>query len=237
MHEGFYISIGKEKSVATYMDVVSNNIANLDTPAYKSQDVQFKEVLNRNNEKESFTYELYTFSNHEIGNIKKTYNTLDIALSKRDVYFAVNTDNGIRYTRNGSFKVNENNILQTKSGFNVVSENGDDIIIPKTDEQVLFSDKGEIFNGSNQIGKIGIFSSHEELTPIGNNLYIANGELEADTGDTEVLQGYLELSNVSSIYETQKMIQISREFEAATKLVNQISGNMQNIINKIIQSN
>lgn len=239
MHEGFYISIGKEKAVATYMDVTSNNIANLDTPGYKSKDVQFKELLNPNNNKESFTYELNVFSNHEVGNIKKTYNPLDIALSKANTYFGVNTENGMKYTRNGSFKINENGILQTKSGFNVVSDNGGDIIIPKIDEEILFDNKGKIFNGVQQVAKIGIFISEDELIPIGNNLYISNGDLEIDDGsfNSEVIQGYLELSNVSSIYETQKIIQISREFESVTKLVNQIGGNMQNIINKVIQNN
>lgn len=141
MQTGYYSATGGMVTQFNRLDVISNNLANLNTNAYKRDDVVVGDFLRlyqeardelplRNHTKEASQFlnrsmdrvpqivEEYT--DRSIGAMKQTGNPLDFALQKPDQFFAIETPNGIRYTRDGAFNVDAEGRLVTKEGFPVL---------------------------------------------------------------------------------------------------------------------
>src|SRR3546814_17636209 len=99
------------------MDVISNNMANLNTPAFKGQSMLFVEYLETTDsgEKMSFVQDISLVRNLTEGQMTSTENPLDVALSG-DGSFEVETPDGPRSTRNGVFQPNADRQLVTSTG-------------------------------------------------------------------------------------------------------------------------
>lgn len=123
------------------LDVISNNLANVNTTAFKRDDVvigDFKRIFQDTQENlpiDNHTKEAAKYINASIdrvpqvseqyiefqqGSLKSTGNSLDLALKRKDSFFMVETPDGIRLTQNGSFSINQDGILTTKEGYPVL---------------------------------------------------------------------------------------------------------------------
>lgn len=159
------------------------------------------------------------FTNFTQGNMMETGNDSDLALNG-DGFFKVQTEDGTRYTRDGSFKIDANGTLVTSDGYTVLGGNGD---INIGQNEFNIDENGNIFlNG--QLGNtldIVTINNDEYLRKEGNNLYTmaegTNAEEAAFNG--EVLTGYLETSNVDSMKEMVDMISTMRNYESNQKVV------------------
>lgn len=161
------------------------------------------------------------FTNFTQGNIRKTDNELDIALNG-DGFFKIQTEDGIRYTRDGSFKVNNQGILVTNEGYKVMGVNGDINIGNNTLDFTNNLDLVEIDNP-------------EFLRKQGDNLYkILEGQTAEEAAFTgEVFSGYLEESNVETIKEMVEMISTMRNYEANQKNIQAYDGVLEKAVNEI----
>jgi len=193
------------------LDAVSNNIANVDTTAFKkdvtSFDKKFKAQLNRD------------FSQ---GDIKTTDNPFDVALASPG-FFKVETGEGIQYTRSGSFTLDSQGILVDMNGNSVLGQGGAIFIDPANiqGEGIEISGTGEIRVGTEIVDTLDIvtFADLSKLEKKGQNIYAYTG----NTGDeilpeTVVVKHMaLEGSNVQVVDEMVKMIDYHRMFETFTK--------------------
>ena len=112
------------------MAIVANNSANVKTPAYKAQ----RFIMEHDKKNDVGDRALTPLSFNEIsrdpsdGDFKKTGYELHAALTTSNAMFAVKTDKGIRYTRNGSFKVdNASGMLINSNNQAVIDSNGNNI--------------------------------------------------------------------------------------------------------------
>jgi len=146
MIRGFYTGASAMAARITQMDVVANNLANVNTSAFKRDETLFKsfpEMLIRRLDDDgvlSFppgsidrapvvgrlgtgveVNEVYT--EHTQGTLNKTENPFDLALEGSG-FFSIETPNGIRYTRNGAFSLEKNGLLVTREGYPVLGEKG-----------------------------------------------------------------------------------------------------------------
>lgn len=155
MQSGYYSATGGMVTQFNRLDIISNNLANVNTNSFKRDDVVIGDFLRlyqthqdtlplKNNTRESSKYinrnldrvpiisEEYT--DKSMGAITRTDNALDFALDKPNAYFAIQTPAGVRYTRDGSFTIGTDGMLSTKEGYHVLSRVGLDneggIIIP-----------------------------------------------------------------------------------------------------------
>jgi flagellar basal-body rod protein FlgG len=161
------------------------------------------------------------YIDESIGVISPTGNKLDFALKQRDTFFQVMNDNGdIELTRDGTFH-NIDGQLVTKNGYNVLSADGEPIVI----EDETFSQK------------IGVIkTSYENLLKIGDNNYKIKDEQLVDTienNEMYVLQGALEKSNVNTVSTMVALIDAQRRFEQAQKGVQTIDEINAGLIEKI----
>lgn len=147
MQTGYYGATGGMITQFNRLDVISNNLANLNTNGFKRDDVVIGDFLrmvqghqdtlpipdetkaaakfiNRTMTRVPTIAEEYT--DFSVGAMEQTENTLDFALKAPNTFFAVQTPNGIAYTRNGSFSISDDGYLVTQEGFHVLSRDGID---------------------------------------------------------------------------------------------------------------
>lgn len=169
MQAGYYQATGGMVTQFNRLDVISNNLANLNTEGYKRDDVvigDFMRVLKGAQDELPYANQTKTassfvnrtldrvpqvvqgYTNFGLGDMLRTGNALDTALKSDDTFFTVQTPAGIRYTRAGSFKVSDEGTLVTKEGYPVVSTNfkadGQPIRIPQDTQDVTIDAQGNI---------------------------------------------------------------------------------------------
>ena len=156
------------------------------------------------------------------GDMVETGGNLDISL-KGPGFFKVEGQNGeVFYTRDGSFSVNNQGELVTLEGHRVLGKNGGPITIGENSD-IKVTKGGQVISGGEALGTLDIvdLDNEEYLRKIGNNLYKmidgVGGEEIPFNG--QVLQGYLESSNIDSIKELVEMITLMRNFESCQKVI------------------
>lgn len=238
MIRGLYIA-GTGMNVQTKrLDVISNDLANVNTTGYKKDEAvvsSFNEVLTyrmkdmENNVPNNGAIgtmnfgaridEIYT--QFAQGSLIKTDGLVDVAL-QGDGFFTVETPEGVAYTRDGKFSINEEGNLVTKEGYAVLGENGpieigEDYL--NNGGKLTIGEKGEITVDGQVIDTLDLvrFADNQMLTKREDNLYIANAQGEAFEGT--VIQGYTESSNVNPVTAMVDMITVSRAYEANQKMI------------------
>ncbi len=214
---------------------ISHNLSNLDTVGFKKKTTSFGRELNKllNNPNEPTTQGtilMEDFIDFSQGIIKQTGRTLDLALEGGG-FFVIETQEGPRFTRNGVFQVNaQSGQLVDMNGRLVAGEQGPIVIPPGTAEaQISVAPDGTVSAGEVAVGQIKIVdfgTDNPNLKPLGDCYYAANEDMEqrltfqrenVRAGDTKILQGHVEKSNVTPMTEAVNMIQIMRQYEMNIK--------------------
>jgi flagellar basal-body rod protein FlgG len=203
-------------------ETISNNLANINTNGFKKDVVSFKETL---------TMAISSETDFSPGQARYTGNKLDVALGAKG-FFKIDTPNGIRYTRNGSFTINADGVLVTQNGNTVLGQNGPIHIIGN---KVTIGSDGQIAVDNEPAGKLLIadFEKPRFLKKEGGSYYVYQGD---DSGistadDVIVRQDYLESSNVNPTEEMIKMIETNRVFESLQKAISSIDQASKEMIN------
>lgn len=233
------------------LDVISNNMANAATTAYKADNVtnqSFEHLLTIKTKDASELFndrsigsmslgvklgEVYTdFSN---GSLKQTENTFDLGLSGNGFFNIVVTDaNGnesIKYTRDGSFTMTRDGYIVDSQGNRLVSESGELQISVDAGNVVIAAD-GSVYVDEEYVDKIKItdFENYDYLEKYGDNMYRAVDGYEEIESGASVVQGYLEQSNVNIISEMVDMINITRAYEANQKVIQTMDSSLEQVV-------
>ena len=118
MENAILIGLSRQMAMARDMATIANNIANVNTTAYKSESMMFEQYLKTDASDESpdrniaFVQDVGQYRNMRDGALQTTGNPFDMAITGEG-FFRVETDNGVRYTRNGNFNLNNEGQLVT----------------------------------------------------------------------------------------------------------------------------
>ncbi|HBK04431.1 MAG TPA: flagellar basal-body rod protein FlgF [Acetobacteraceae bacterium] len=224
------------------MDITANNIANANTPGYRTERVQFSDYIDRQARTASvpgvkgisYTQDRATYRESQPGSVTHTGNPFDLALSG-DGYFTVATKNGPRLTRDGRFGPMPDGTLADSSGNAVLDVNGKPIQIPPTDTQVTISGDGSVSTENGQIGKIGVVEPADpmKLRAEGATNFISDATT-APVGSPGIVQGAIEESNVQPVLEVTRMMDNERQFQFVTQLVQAEGDRQQSTIDKLL---
>lgn len=257
MNKGLYTASVGMVTQMNKMDVVSNNIANANTTGYKKDGVITRsfdeELFLRINEEDELGFKApnkqmgklnlglnvdYIRTDFTTGSFQRTDGNLDFAISG-DGFFSVNFINNDgtvteKYTRDGSFKLGPNGELLTKDAFAVLDENGSPIVMPNSIIPSI-SEDGTIYADGEYVAKFKLtaFEDNNYLKKYGGNFY------DLEEGYTEVPfkgaieQGFVESSNVNSVNEMVEMINLSRAYEASSKVIQAHDSIMQKTANEV----
>jgi flagellar basal-body rod protein FlgF len=223
MENPIYIGLSRQAQLRREIGVVANNIANMDTTAFKRQ-ININQAYNeriRHGEKLAFVIDISTALDLQEGGFKVTGNSMDVALRGQG-YFQVDDGASVKYTRNGSFALDDQNRLVTQQGNLVLDDQARPIVVPGGGTSLNIAGDGSITYDDVEIGRLGVveFQNPEDLKASRDSMFISD-EPPQPAEDTRVIQGSLETSNVNPIVEMTEMIEIHRTYESVKRLMDQ----------------
>lgn len=230
MIRGIYSSASGMMAEMTRTDATANNLANANTTGYKKDVAVSKDfasvMITRINDGQNAdigslgrgTVIDEVAVDQEAGTIRTTGNDLDMAVDGKG-YFAVQTPNGVRYTRNGTFTRSSQGELVTQDGYQVLGQ--DDAPIRLTGTKFVVNANGAVFNNGIQTGQLQVvdFADERQLTKEGASLFVASGNAQQQPASGSVRQGTLEMSNVNVVAEMVNLITGYRAYETNSKAV------------------
>ncbi len=177
---------------------------------------------------------------HSQGSFESTGNPFDLAIAGNG-FFAVQTPDGIRYTRNGAFFRSSNGVLQDIRGNNLLAAGGGTINIPENiaSDKISISPDGTISalqDGQVQaLGQIQVvqFDSRQALQKQGDSLFYAVGGAQPQPATGEIMQGMLEKSNTEIVREMVELIHNHRLYEAGSKAVTTQDSALDSAVNQL----
>jgi flagellar basal-body rod protein FlgF len=239
VNTGLYSAVSGSIAEEKRLDVISNNLANINTVGYKKDMPLFKSVLGKAQEEiyipqgvSSASFEIdpvslrRTASYVEFENLKtdfsqgtlqKTESDLDLAIDG-DGFFVAETPQGLRYTRQGNFTLDGSKRLVTLDGYPVMDKNEREIEIDGS--RVEVKEGGEIYVDGEEIGTLKIvdFPKPYSLQKIGSCLFeSAEGGFKGE--NYQIKQGFRELSNVNMIKEMVQMMSVLRSYQSYQKII------------------
>ncbi|WP_299581602.1 flagellar hook-basal body complex protein [uncultured Microbulbifer sp.] len=239
MIDALYIAATGMRAEAAQIDAISNNMANLNTPAYKRQGVNFESLIYQAEKTGSLNNQLQSQGMgsaatkitrfYEQGDLKVSNDKLDIAISGKG-FFEVELPSGsLAYTRVGDFKLDENGFLTTDNGYLLA----DRIQVPTDAIEINISESGKVSarlanNSEESLGQISLagFMAEQDLDVITGGLYAANdvsGQAyysePGENGLGLVRQGYIESSNVDLVEEMLSLTMAQRAYEGSSQVI------------------
>jgi flagellar basal-body rod protein FlgG len=245
MDQGMYTAAAGAIAMEERLNVISNNIANLNTIGFKKDAVrfeQFSKVLDASMLSPG-QYRVVPIDvvvlNPSIDTTPgvpiQTGNPLDVAMNGEG-FFVVNTDEGTRYTRAGSFQISTENVIVTPQGYRVQGQGGDISIDLTTGNGVVGIDmNGKITYDDTDVDTLQVVNiPAEALVRKGNNLFdIKPGFTPEPVEKPMVQQAHLESANVNPVREMVEMIATQRAYDSFQKMIRSIdqaySQSMRNV--------
>ena len=230
------------------VEVVSNNLANMNTTAFQRRRTEFHDLIYQDLRRVGTTSSdagtivptgvqiglgvklAAVYRIHEQGNLEATDNTLDLAIQGKGFFQILLPDGTTAYSRDGTFQLNGTGLVVTHDGYQVQPG----ITIPSNAIDVTVNNSGQIqvkIEGQTALSTVGqlqiaTFLNDAGLEAIGDNLYketpasgAATTGNPASTGFGSILQGFLETSNVNAVEEISNLISAQRAYEMNSKVI------------------
>jgi len=230
MIRGLYTGASGMLAESMRTDVISNNLANVNTAGFKKDVAVTKDfasmLITRINDGAdtpvigsvgvgTVVDEVATI--YSTGMMKNTGNDFDVAIEGKG-FFTVQTPQGIRYTRNGTFVKDAKGDLVTQDGYPVLGQKGP---IRIQGSKMVVSDDGSVLVDNTEVGKLNVveFANEKQLVKEGNSLFVAPPDQQTNPATGGVRQGFLEMSNVNVISEMVNLITNYRTYEINGKVV------------------
>jgi flagellar basal-body rod protein FlgF len=204
------------------LEATANNVANQTTAGFKAEHVSFQEHLARTDARAphvSLVFDPDSYSDFSAGGLEQTHNALDFAIAG-DGFFAVETLEGALYTRDGRFSTNEFGELVTRDGARVLDRGGSPILLDIEAGPPLLSPDGALLQNGVPVASLGVFRFVDQgaLERRGDNRFRAFAEPEAVIAP-RLSQGFIETSNVEAVTAMTDLVEITRAYEQAARVV------------------
>jgi flagellar basal-body rod protein FlgF len=228
LDNAIYVALSRQMTLRRELDVTANNIANVDTAGFKVESLMVKtdpqvsaDPLDPSG---PLKYVLDDGVARDFGQgaLHQTDRPLDLGI-EGEGFFKVMTPQGERYTRDGRFTITPDGRLATASGA-LLQGDGGDITIDPTKGEVKIAADGTISQGALRVGKLAVvdFAAKGDIEKDGDNLYRNTTNVPPATASAALVhQGMLESSNVNSVLQVTRLIEISRAYESISKMMEQ----------------
>ena len=231
MSNANYVSLSLASVLERSLEATANNIANMSTSGFKVARPLVDSLTVPSGGPHgdvSFVQDKGRYLDLSQGSLLQTENPLDIALSGSG-WFTYETQNGQQaYGRDGRLVLSQEGRLTTTSGAVLLDAGGGPLTLPSdTGGTFTVARDGTLTDSKGSVlGQIGVFSveNPNALVSIGNGLYLlapGSRASAADPGTADVMQGYIEQSNVQATIEVTRMMEIQRAYERAVRVIEQ----------------
>jgi flagellar basal body rod protein FlgG len=243
MDSGLYVLGNRMQGLGEALQAVSANLANANSSGYKRQVSSFHGALQnamtpgagqvRPGEMSAAVWPRYVGPKVDLsqGTARHTGRPLDVAI-QGSAFLAVATEDGVRYTRKGRLYVDSNGELVDGAGHPFMSDGGT-LQIPEDAGRVSIEENGELRAKGQSVGRLRLVDLPDPraLVPVGAGLYRNDGPPAEAATDSTVIQGALESSNVQPMQEVVLLLNVSRAYESASRIVRQMDKSSSRLIN------
>lgn len=210
-----YVTLSRQSGLMNEMRLVANNIANANTTGYRAQGLVFSEFVRdmRGNPSLSMSRAEARNTSQQQGVLTETGGQFDFAI-EGDGFFMVETPEGNRLTRAGSFSPNAEGDLVAPDGARVLDSNGSPVFIPPDAASIDVGSDGTLSVEGQLLGQIGVYRVEDlkDLVREGNTRFSTTGNIDP-VDEPVVLHRFLEGSNVNAIAQVTRLVEIQRAYE------------------------
>jgi len=242
MNIGLYQSAASMAALERWQDSVSQNITSGQTSGYRKRTIEFsteaagalqpddRARLGIDGGMPALFPKTTAGINFLSGETMPTRRELDVAIQGEGFFEVKMPDGSMAYTRSGEFRLRPDRTLVSAAGLEVMTEGGDSIVLMPGQGQIVVNQDGTVVQGTTSLGKLSVqkFSNTAALVPSAGGLFIAGAAAgKSSVDDPELMQGYLEQSNVQPLREMVDLVLISRAYEANQKMITTIDQQME----------
>lgn len=221
MDNTVYSTLTNQVGILNNIQLTTNNMANAGTVGFKQDKMLFKQFFTNDVlDKTTFPNDASTIVLFQEGVFKSTKQPFDLAIAGRG-FFALQTPEGVRYTRNGSFTINSDGTLINKDAHPVLTSEGDTIAFDITDNPPYIMENGRVMANGQERGNIAVvdFQDLHFVRKSGNNMFFS--DMPAFPAENfRVIQGTLEQSNAVPVTEMARMLELNNQMQAANNMIN-----------------
>ncbi len=222
MDRGFYIAgTAADLTRQLKMDIISNNLANVNTVGFKADQNGFATVMSDQTGKGGSAYlgAGKRFTDTSEGIIRQTDNPLDLAISGKGFFRVQQADGNEAYTRAGNFQLDSEGNVITQGGLKVLDDSGSTITLPPG--VITITREGEISVKGNAVAKVGVAEIIDEtkMGKKGGTLFLTEQQNTRPVEKPLVRQGALEQANVNAVLSMARMVDATRSFQNMMKVV------------------
>ena len=248
MDIGLYQSASALSALERWQDAVAQNITQSQNSGYRKRSVNFSTVSageiqtdpqgksGGDTTVDALFPKVNSSINFGTGQTQPTKRDLDVAI-QGDGFFEVQSANGTRaYTRSGEFTMRSDRTIVTSAGAEVLTQGGAPVTLLPNGQPLVINQDGTIFQGDVSLGKLSVvrFADNSRLVPAENGTFIATAGANPEPVDhPELMQGYLESSNVTPLREMVDLVLISRAYEANQKIITTLDQQMQKTLDAL----
>jgi flagellar basal-body rod protein FlgF len=234
MQSALYVGLSAQVALEKRMQTIANNIANVNTAAFRTDVVKFETVLSRAGaDPVSFSSPGNNIISRETGQLSETGNPLDVAVAGQG-WLAFAGPSGTVYTRDGRLQIAPNGDLQTLTGFPVVDSGGAQITLDPNGGPLSIARSGAITQDGTEVGTLGLFNipADANLDRYGNSGVIPDRPATAIIDFTRdgFKQSYVEGSGANPMLELTRLMSASRAFDSANSMVKSTESSLENAI-------
>jgi flagellar basal body rod protein FlgG len=242
MNVGLYQSAASLSALERWQEAVSQNITSSQTTGFRKRTVEFSAEtagnLNVNpysksssgNEQPSIFTRATNGVSFSGGETEPTRNPLDVAIQGDGFFELKKPDGSLAYTRSGQFQMRADRTIVTAGDAELLTSSGTPVVMQPTGEPLTVNRDGTVFQGATSLGQLAIekFANPGALLPAAGGLFTAGAGAGMSAVDKpNLMQGYLEQSNVQPLREMVDMVLISRAYEANQKIISTVDQQME----------
>ncbi|MBV9078516.1 MAG: flagellar basal-body rod protein FlgF [Methylobacteriaceae bacterium] len=243
MENALLVGISRQVALGRELEIIANNMANVSTNGFKSRSSRFEDFVmpkasadafRRPDRRLSYVIDAGTTLDPSAGPIEITRNPLDVAI-KGDGFFVIQTAAGERYTRNGAFSLDSKGQLVTSDGVAVMGENGP-ITFDQSESDIAIAADGTVSTKQQtQKAKIRLvrFADPRALRNEGGNTFSAATAPEPAGRTSRLESGAIERSNVRSVLEMTRLIEVNRSYANVAAMIGRIDDLKRNAISRL----
>lgn len=227
-----YITLSRQSGLMREMRVIANNIANTATTGFRQEGLIFSEFVKGQPDQPSLSMTRAQVRNTsmEQGALSQTGGRFDFAI-QGEGFFLVETPEGERLTRAGSFSPNADGDLVTMNGHRVLDAGGAPVFVPGDAGDISVASDGTLSSNGRPLGQIGLVRSVDPLDMQREDgvMFRTDAGVEPAEG-AAILQGFLEASNVNPILQVARMVEVQRAYETGQSFLDAEDQRIRNAI-------
>lgn len=215
-----YATLNRQSGLMREMGVVANNIANSSTTGFRREGVVFSEFIAALDQDPSLSMAHASGRHVDLtqSTLSQTGGPFDFAI-QGDGFFLIETPDGNRLTRAGSFTPSAEGELVTTDGYRLLDGGGAPVFVPPDARGVSLAADGTLSAGGQPIAQIGLWQPSDPLSLRHQSGTLFNSDAIEPVEGATVLQGMLEDSNVEPVSEIARMIEVQRAYELGQKFL------------------